>query len=298
MNLELGEILGAKLRVLKDEPMARHTTMKVGGPADYFAVAESEEQVRFALKTAREADTPLTIIGNGSNIIVCGGGIRGVVLRIALVDMHFSGNEALAEAGCSLSAFVTAALSAGLMGLEFAHGIPGSAGGAVCMNAGAYGGEISERLTRVEGVSLSGEPFSLERDEAGFGYRESVFQRGDMIVLRAIWRLLADDGSAKERIAAYARQRQEKQPLNLPSAGSVFKRPPGHFAGALIEGAGLKGARVGGAMVSEKHAGFIVNAGGATAQDVLGLIELVQKRVLEHAGVWLQTEVKLVGEEG
>ncbi len=298
MKSNIGDILGAKLRVLKDEPMARHTTMKVGGPADYFAIAETEDQARFALKAAYEAGSPIMIVGNGSNLIVRGGGIRGVVLRLALADMHFDGNEAVAEAGCSLSAFVTAALDAGLMGLEFAHGIPGSVGGAVCMNAGAYGGEMSERLVRIEGISRSGEPFSLRCDEAGFGYRESVFQGGDLVVLRGVWRLLPDDGLARGRIDDYAKRRQEKQPLNMPSAGSVFKRPPGRFAGALIEGAGLKGAQVGGAVVSEKHAGFIVNTGGATAADVLGLIELVQKRVFEHAGVMLQTEAKLVGEEG
>ena len=285
------------MRVLKDEPMARHTTMKVGGPADYFAIAESEQQVSFALKAAKEAHAPLMIIGSGSNLIVRDGGIRGVVLRLALEDMRFNGNEAYAEAGCSLSAFVMGALNAGLMGLEFAHGIPGSVGGALYMNAGAYGGEISERLKRVEGITLAGEPFSFSREEAGFGYRKSVFQRGASIILRAMWDLDPDDGAARARIGEYAKRRQEKQPLNKPSAGSVFKRPAGHFAGALIEDAGLKGVRLGCAAVSEKHAGFIVNEGGASAKDIIGLIELVQKRVFEHAGVWLQTEVKLVGEE-
>ncbi len=298
MKPDLGNILGAKMRVLKDEPMARHTTIKAGGPADYFAIAESEEQVSFALKAAREANAPLMIIGSGSNLIVRDGGVRGVVLRLAFSDMRFEGNEAAVEAGCSLSAFVMGAINAGLMGLEFAHGIPGSVGGAVYMNAGAYGGEVSERLKRVEGITLMGESFSIERGDAGFGYRKSIFQRGDSVVLRAVWGLEPDDGSARARIMEYAKRRQDKQPLNMPSAGSVFKRPEGRFAGALIEGAGLKGARVGGAMVSEKHAGFIVNAGGASASDIIRLIELVQKRVFEHAGVLLQTEVKLVGEEG
>ena len=165
------------------------------------------------------------------------------------------------------------------------------------MNAGAYGGEASALIKRVEGVTLKGEPFSIGRNRAGFGYRDSIFQRGGLVVLRAIWNLEPDDGSARARIAEYAKRRQEKQPLNMPSAGSVFKRPPANFAGALIEGVGLKGARLGGAMVSEKHAGFIVNAGEAKAKDITGLIELVQKRVFEHSGVMLQTEVKLAGEE-
>ncbi len=297
MKPDLYEVLGAKMRVLKDEPMARHTTMKVGGPADYFAVAESEEQICFALKSAFEAEAPIMIIGSGSNLIVRDGGIRGVVLRTALSDMRFEGSEAAAAAGCSLSSFIMAALDSGLMGLEFAHGIPGSIGGALYMNAGAYGGEIGGRIKRIEGVTLKGEPFSLTRGEAGFGYRESIFQRGDKVVLRAVWGLMPDDGSARARIVEYAKRRQEKQPLNMPSAGSVFKRPEGYFAGALIEGAGLKGARFGGAMVSERHAGFIVNAGNARASDITGLIELVQKCVFERAGVMLQTEVKLVGEE-
>ena len=297
MSIDLGRLLGSAMRVLENEPMSRHTTMKVGGPADFFAIAESPQQVRLALAAAHEASAPLLAIGNGSNLIVRDGGVRGVVLQIAMNAMKFEGNEAAAEAGCSLSDFVLAAQAAGLMGLEFAQGIPGSVGGAVAMNAGAYGGVVSTLLLRVDGVSLSGEYFSIGPQEAGFGYRRSCFQRDGSIVVKAYWRLPDDDGGALSRIQDYAARRREKQPLHQPSAGSVFRRPEGHFAGKLIEDAGLKGMRVGGAMVSEKHAGFIVNVGGASAADITALIALVQKRVMETSGILLQTEVKLVGED-
>lgn len=298
MNLdELKRALDAHMPVLANEPMSKHTTMKVGGPADLFLTCNSAADVSLAWRLAREAGVPFMALGNGSNLIVREGGIRGVVARLAMNTVEFSGEAASVEAGCQLSAFVMRALKAGRMGLEFAHGIPGTVGGAVVMNAGAYEHEIGERLIGVEGIDSDGEPFYKEAAKAQLGYRRSVFQRDGSIVLKTHWRLLEEDGHALERINEYAERRRLKQPLELPSAGSVFKRPEGHFTGRLIEDAGLRGVKAGGAMVSEKHAGFIVNTGGATASDVLDLIELIKRRVYDRFTVELETEVRIIGED-
>lgn len=301
MNRLIGRLqdIAADGQLLLNEPMAAHTTFRIGGRADALFLPESAQQIAQALCWAREEGVPTLLIGNGSNLLVRDGGIRGLV--IALGDrfsrIRMEGDTLWAQAGASLKRVAAAAQEAGLAGLEFASGIPGTLGGAVSMNAGAYGGQISDTLTQAE-VLFEDEPRTLTREQMQMGYRTTLPLREGRCVLAARFRLTPDD---PEAIAARARlfnaRRREKQPLNYPSAGSVFKRPEGHFAGALIEAAGLKGLTCGAAQVSPKHAGFIVNLGGATARDVLLLIEEVRKRVFAHAGVLLEPEIRIVGDE-
>lgn len=284
--------------VLMDEPMARHISFRAGGPADVLFLPSDERQLASAIRIGKEEDVPVTVIGAGTNIVVPERGVRGLVIQIGeeLADVRREGRVIHAQAGARLARVAQEALSAGLSGLEFAAGIPGSAGGGVAMNAGAYGGQLSDCVQRAQ-VLLDGRVETLSGEEMAFGYRTSLPLKSGAIVLRVEMALQED---AKERIAGRMRElnqrRREKQPLDMPSAGSVFKRPEGHFAGALIEQAGLKGLRVGGAQVSEKHAGFIVNAGNATGDDILNLIQLVQKRVFEDSGVLLEREVRIIGD--
>ena len=285
-------------QLLQNEPMAAHTTFRVGGPADLMFFPASEEQVCAALKLAEEHDVPAMVIGNGSNMIVRDGGIRGLVIvlgeRFSAVEI--SDNVLCAQAGASMARIASAAQAKALAGLEFASGIPGSLGGGCAMNAGAYGGQLSDVLIDAR-VLLNGEVRTMTRDELQMGYRTTLPLREGGIVLSARFALTPDDGAAiQERMKDLNARRRDKQPLNFPSAGSTFKRPEGYFAGALIEQAGLKGRTIGGAQVSEKHAGFIINIGGATAQDILELIAHVQKVVMEQFGVALETEVRIVGE--
>ena len=286
-------------QILQNEPLAAHTTMRVGGPADVFFLPDSAAQVRRALEIARELGLPALLMGNGSNLIARDGGVRGLVVclgeRFARVEID--GEELRAQAGASLARVASMAQEAGLAGLEFAAGIPGTLGGGVAMNAGAYGGQLSDVL--VEACVLrDGEEVTLSREAMEMGYRTTLPLRRGLPVLSARFRLTRDDPAAiLARMKELNARRRDKQPLSFPSAGSTFKRPEGHFAGALIEAAGLKGLTVGGAQVSEKHAGFIINRGGATADDVLSLIAEVQTRVYAHAGVRLETEVRVVGEE-
>ncbi|MBR3504233.1 MAG: UDP-N-acetylmuramate dehydrogenase [Clostridia bacterium] len=286
-------------RVLEDEPMSRHTTFRVGGPADaLFLPANGDEIVR-AMREARDLGQDCFVMGNGSNLLVRDGGIRGLVIVIGepMSGVRVEGNILRAQAGAPLTRAAREAASASLKGLAFASGIPGSVGGAVAMNAGAYGGEIKDALARA--LVLEGEkPVWKTPEELRMTYRDSDALRRGLIVLEAEFRLTPGDREAiLAEMNELARRRREKQPLALPSAGSTFKRPEGHFAGALIEAAGLKGLRVGGAQVSELHAGFIVNTGGATARDVQDLIALVQARVLAASGVALEPEVRIIGEE-
>lgn len=286
-------------QLLRDEPMSRHTTFRIGGPADMMFFPAMEQQIALAIRLALDYHIPYTVIGNGSNLIVRDGGVIGLVIALGERFSHISieNNVLTAEAGATLSKVATEAQRAGLSGLEFVSGIPGTLGGGCAMNAGAYGGQLSDVLIDAR-VIIDGEIRTLMRDEMQMGYRTTLPLREGGIVLSARFRLQSGDPNAiSERMRELNARRREKQPLNFPSAGSVFKRPEGYFAGALIEQAGLKGAQIGGAQVSEKHAGFIVNIGNATAGDVLTLIERVQKTVFEHSGVHLETEVRVIGEE-
>ena len=288
-------------QVLEHEPMARHTTMRVGGPAEILFSPASEGELLFAVREAKRAGAPFRIIGNGSNLLVLDGGLPGLTIRLgeAFSKISVDGNQIRAQAGALLSRVAAAARDASLTGLEFASGIPGSAGGGMAMNAGAYGGQLSDVFEGCRALDPeTGIISALGPAEMALGYRESAALSRGLIVTEAAFRLTAGDRSAiQAKMDDLSARRREKQPLNLPSAGSTFKRPEGHFAGALIEQAGLKGLRVGGACVSEKHAGFVVNDRGATAKDVLDLIRLVQARVFEHSGVRLETEVRILGEE-
>ena len=295
---ELYSIAGSH-QILENEPMSRHTTFRVGGPADVLFLPESEEQLIRAKALAGEAGVPCVVIGIGSNLVVRDGGIRGLVIalgegRAAIVR---TGSVITAWAGASLARVAAFAQAGGLAGLEFASGIPGSLGGGCAMNAGAYGGQLSDALIDAR-VLLDGEVRTLTKDGMEMGYRTSLPLRVGGIVISARFALAEDE---PEAIAARMRElnarRRDKQPLNYPSAGSTFKRPEGYFAGALIEQAGLKGRSVGGAQVSQKHAGFIVNTGGATASDILTLIGIVQDEVETRFGVRLETEVRILGED-
>ncbi len=282
------------------EPMSRHTTFAIGGPADLYIEPETEAELAAVLRLAKAEKVPLTIIGGGSNILVRDGGIRGVTVGLArlVTPFYCDGDCVIAAGGVRMSQVARLAAKEGLTGLEFAVGIPGTIGGAVWMNAGAYGGEMVQIVASVAAVTRSGERRNYKGEELHFGYRHSVFQETDDIVTEVRMRLQKGD---PETIAAkmkeYTLRRQAKQPLDFPSAGSTFKRPPGNFAGTLIEKTGLKGLRIGGAMVSTLHAGFVVNAGHATADDVLNLIKEVQRRVKEAHGVNLEPEVRIFGED-
>lgn len=285
-------------RVLEGAPMSRYTTFRVGGPADALFLPASVEELQTALAAAKAEGIPVCLIGNGSNLIVRDGGIRGLVIALGepFSELRVEGAQVWAQAGARLSAVAAAAQRAGLAGLEFASGIPGTLGGGCAMNAGAYGGELKDVLVWAD-VLLDGELRRLSRDEMEMGYRSTMPLRRGAIVVSACFELRQDDPEViQERMRDLANRRREKQPLNLPSAGSTFKRPEGHFAGALIEQCGLKGCRIGGAQVSEKHAGFIVNVESATAADILQLIGHVQSVVQAQTGVLLEAEVRVLGE--
>ena len=297
MNIEKLYAFAPRARVLENEPLARHTTFRVGGPADVLFLPESAEELQQAMELAREAGEDCLVIGNGSNLLVRDGGVRGLVIKLAGPMSGVSVEETAirAQAGASLSQVSRAALQASLTGLEFASGIPGSLGGALAMNAGAYGGELSQ-VVREAMVLMDGRVQTLSREELAMGYRTTRVLREGGIVLSAVLDLKEGDASQiAETMDDLNRRRREKQPLSFPSAGSTFKRPEGYFAGALIEQAGLKGYAIGGAQVSEKHAGFLINRGGATASDLLRLIEYVQERVYAQSGVRLETEVRICG---
>jgi UDP-N-acetylmuramate dehydrogenase len=294
---QLAERVGCE--VYRDEPMSRHTTFKIGGPSDLFIMVYSRKAIQELYRAANELDVPLMAVGNGSNMLVSDRGIRGAVValagtfcEIALIDDF----TIECGAGATLAELCSYAKDHSLTGLEFAWGIPGAAGGAAFMNAGAYNCEMQSVLTGCTHITKAGEIGVLKGEELKLGYRHSVYSENGNTILSLTLEL---QKGRKEQIARAMddlfQRRKSKQPLELPSAGSVFKRPEGHFAGTLIENCGLKGTRVGGAMVSEKHAGFIVNVGGATCKDVLDLIGLIQKTVLEQTGVSLECEVKTYG---
>lgn len=302
MNLEFREelyrIVGEE-RVRVDEPMKSHTTFRVGGPADYFVTPRSAEEVAAVVKACKTYGEPLFVEGNGSNLLVGDKGVRGVVLQIfkSMSNIQVEGLEITADAGASLAQIANSALANSLTGFEFAAGIPGTLGGAVVMNAGAYGGEMKDVLVSVKVLSEEGEILELSAEELELGYRTSIIPKKKYIVLSA--KLKLEKGNAEE-IRAYMddlrKRRIEKQPLEYPSAGSTFKRPEGYFAGKLIQDAGLKGFTVGGAQVSEKHSGFVINKGDATAADIVSLMEQVADLVKKDSGVTLEAEVKRIGE--
>ena len=286
-------------RLLVNEPLSKHTTFQIGGPADFLVLPASPVEVAEVLALAEACTVPVTVLGNGSNVLVLDRGIRGLVIKFGteMGYIRHNGTTVFAGAGALLSEVSQYAAKSKLTGFEFAIGIPGSIGGAVFMNAGAYEGDMSQVVQAVTAVCANGKRQRFVREELLFGYRHSVFQENGCLVCEVELALSAgEDSSIQVRIEDYTNKRHSKQPIDMPSAGSTFKRPPGYFAGTLIEQAGLKGARVGGAQVSTKHAGFIINAGGATARDVLSLISKVQDRVYQQFGISLHPEVRGLGD--
>ncbi len=287
-------------QLLLDAPMREHTTFEIGGPADCLLKPASMEETQQILRLVKEYELPLTFVGNGSNMLVSDKGIRGVVVNFAdtFNAIRVEGTKMTVGAGALLKDIAEAAAQHSLAGLEFACGIPGSIGGAVFMNAGAYGGETKSVVKAVRAVNRDGEIKTYGLDELELGYRHSIFQtNGEAIVEVELELTPGSEEEIRASIADFTQRRESKQPLEMPSAGSTFKRPEGYFAGTLIDQTGLKGLSVGGAQVSTKHAGFVVNKGGATAADVINLIHEVQKRVKEAHGVELQPEVRLIGEK-
>ena len=287
-----------ELELRENEPMSRHTTFRIGGPARLMALPRDRKEAAAAVRAAAELGIRPFFLGNGSNLLVADGGYEGFIVKLTGLDQTRVVNRRLrAESGISLARLAMAAWDRGLTGLEFAHGIPGTLGGGVAMNAGAYGGEMSQVLTAVTFLDEAGQVITLPVQECALTYRHSLFtDHPERLILEAEFELAQGVPTLiKIRMDELAQKRRAKQPLDQPSAGSTFKRPEGHFAAALIEQCGLKGLSVGGAQVSEKHAGFVVNRGGATAEDVLRLMEQVRERVLRDTGVELEPEVKLLG---
>ncbi|MCI8514323.1 MAG: UDP-N-acetylmuramate dehydrogenase [Lachnospiraceae bacterium] len=282
----------------RQEPMKRHTTFQVGGPADYYAVPGTEEQLRRLTDLLRKEKIPYYILGNGSNLLVSDQGYRGVIVSTEeLAGCEIRGTKVLAGAGIRMNRLAGEICRAGLTGFEFAAGIPGTLGGAVVMNAGAYGGEMAQILTKARVMTPEGETRELSREELGLSYRTScIADRGYLVLSAELDLSVGEPAEIRARMEELARRRKEKQPLEYPSAGSTFKRPEGHFAGKLIMDCGLAGFRVGGACVSEKHCGFVVNDKNGTAEDVYRLCLEVQKRVRKAYGVNLTMEVKILGD--
>ena len=289
----------ASLSMTRNAPMARYTTLHLGGPADLLATPTTPSQIQLLLRSAHELEVPVVILGNGSNFLVRDGGIRGLVIRVFRDMQHIEvrGDLIRAEAGAMMSTLSMAAAEANLAGLTFASGIPGTVGGGVYMNAGAYGGEMSQVVTRVEGFDMTGEPFCYTRPEMNFGHRYTRLMDENKVVTHVTFQL--SPGNRETLLAEmvdFNTRRAEKQPLTKFSAGSTFKRPANGYASAMIDQCGLKGYAVGGARVSEKHAGFCINEGG-TAADFLALMAHVQTTVYERFGTWLEPEVRILGED-
>ncbi|MBS5925994.1 MAG: UDP-N-acetylmuramate dehydrogenase [Clostridium sp.] len=282
-----------------DENMSNHIHFKVGGPVDILLIPSKVNQVVETLKICKNENIPYFIIGNGSNLLVKDGGIRGVVIKLSnLLFIEVKDNTIKASSGTLLEDVSKKAVENSLTGFEFACGIPGSVGGAVFMNAGAYDGEIKNVIKEAEVLDRDGNIMVLSKEELELGYRTSKVMKDNLLVLSATFELTkGDKEKIQERVDELTEKRESKQPLEYPSAGSTFKRPEGYFAGKLIQDAGLKGASVGGAAVSEKHSGFVINKDGATAEDVLNLIAHVQNEVKKQFGVELHTEVRIIGED-
>ena len=284
---------------LVNEPMSAHTTLKLGGPADYLVFPRSAEEIGELFAEAETHHLPVTVIGHGSNLLVLDGGIRGLVICIGknMRTITRKGNTITAQAGAMLGSVAAEAADAGLSGLEFASGIPGTVGGGVTMNAGAYDGEMAQVVTEVRGLYPDGEAVCLTREEMDFGYRHSAVGEKGIIVTEATFGLQEGEQAAiRAKMSELNARRAEKQPLDMPSAGSTFKRPQGYYAAALIDQCGLKGCSVGGAQVSTKHAGFLVNT-GTSSRDFLELMRKVQQTVEEQTGVKLEAEIRILGVE-
>ncbi|OPJ65116.1 UDP-N-acetylmuramate dehydrogenase [Clostridium oryzae] len=291
--------LAGKDNVFVDEKMSNHTSFKVGGPVDILVTPESKEIVRELINFFKEKKIPFYVMGNGSNMLVKDGGIRGAIIKLVkLNNITLEKNKVIAESGALLSDVSDFAMNSNLTGFEFACGIPGCVGGAVAMNAGAYIGEIRDIIESALVVDTEGSCRRIYKDDLELSYRNSIILKNNYTVLEAVFEL--KDGiyeEIKSTVEDFQRRRREKQPLEYPSAGSTFKRPEGHYAGKLIQDAGMQGKAVGGAQVSNKHSGFIINKNNATADDILNLIELVQKNVLEMFQVKLKPEVRIMGQE-
>ena len=286
-----------KISYLENEPMNTHCSFKTGGNADIFVAANSVDDVKNIIDFCRETNTPLTVIGNGSNLLVSDRGIEGIILSLTeLNKAEVDQNTLTLQSGISLSRACLLALENSLTGLEFAYGIPGSIGGAVYMNAGAYGGEMADIIVSATVLTPTGNIITIEKGGMELGYRTSIFKTKGCIILSAKFCLeKGEKTEIKAKMDELMNRRRDKQPLQYPSAGSTFKRPKGHFAGALIEQAGLKGSTVGGAMVSEKHAGFIINYNDATTDNIVDLIKYVKKSVKEKFGIELEKEIIYIG---
>ena len=282
---------------VRGESLAPHTSLRIGGPADFFLKVASQKDLLDAIQVAREKELPVFVLGGGTNVLVADRGIRGVVLQNGWRESKVDGEIVTASSGTELAHVAAVAARAGVEGLEWMATVPGSVGGAVHGNAGAFGTETADVLVDAELVDLNGDTWTATADELGYAYRTSTLQGTPIVCVRARFRGRAGDrASAVKRIKEMANERIKKQPLAQPNTGSIFRNPPGDFAGRLIEAAGLKGHTIGGAMVSEKHANFIVNANGATANDVRALMTLVQHEVAKRFNVKLVPEVEVVGE--
>ena len=293
----LAAIVGEN-NLLPNEPMSRHTTFRIGGPADLMVLPTTEEQAAAVIRACAEAEVRPYLLGLGSNLLVSDAGLRGVVLKLAenLSQVQVQENRLICQAGASNEQVAKVAQAHGLAGYEFASGIPGTIGGAATMNAGAYDGEFSQVAVSVRCITPEGELVNVPADQACWSYRHSMMMdRGYLVVAATLELEPQDPAVIQERMDDLRQRRESKQPLEMPSAGSTFKRPEGYFAGTLIQDSGCQGLSVGGAQVSTKHAGFVVNNGSATAADVLGLIEEVQNRVMEHFGVAMEPEVRMWG---
>ena len=280
--------------------MSKHISFRVGGPADILVKPSSEDQIKDILTFAKKENIPYLIIGNGSNLLVRDGGIRGIVIKIAenFNDFSIEGTTVTAQSGAMLSFMGKAIMRNNLTGFEFAAGIPGTLGGAIAMNAGAYGGEMKDIVKSVRLIDSQGNIVELSNEEMQFAYRKSILSKEEYIVLSAVMELKEGNyEEIRDIMKDLTNKRVTKQPLNLPSAGSTFKRPEGYFAAKLIEDCGLKGLTLRGAQVSDKHCGFVVNLGGAQAKDILDLIYVVKSTVYSKFGIMLEEEVKILGEE-
>ncbi|MBY0596810.1 UDP-N-acetylmuramate dehydrogenase [Bacillus bingmayongensis] len=285
--------------VKQDEMLKNHTHIKVGGKADVFVQPTTYTEIQQVVQYANEHNIPITFLGNGSNVIIKDGGIRGITLSLThITDVTVNEQTIVAQSGAAIIDVSRIALEHSLTGLEFACGIPGSVGGALYMNAGAYGGEVAYVLTKAVVMTKEGELITLSKDDFDFGYRKSTFANNHYIILEGTFELAKGEyAEIKAKMDDLTYKRESKQPLEYPSCGSVFKRPPNHFAGKLIQDSDLQGTRIGGVEVSTKHAGFMVNVDNGTAQDYIDLIHFVQKTVKEKFGVTLEREVRIIGED-
>ena len=293
----LRELCKISENVVFDEEMKKHTTFKIGGKADAFIKVKSVDEIQKVLDFCKNNGVECFIMGNGSNLLVGDNGIRGVVMQIDMTDCKIDGEKVTAQSGILMSSLSKKILSVELSGFEFASGIPGTLGGGIFMNAGAYGGELKDIIEEVTYIDEDNKIKTAKQTELDFGYRHSMFSDRQCVILSCVMNLSKGNyEEIKAKMADFTQRRNEKQPVNMPSAGSTFKRPQGYFAGKLIQDAGLMGYSIGGAQVSEKHAGFVVNKGGATASDVMKLIEHIQKTVKEKFDVTLEPEIRLIGE--